>query len=105
MPVPDPAVPPSDPGPVGSPTTGSTEAPGPGPADRLRATAPGTRVVVRSRIVSGFTDTLGELRSCDGTVAVIDTRGGPAQVVVAHVVAMRIVPPPPPRRSQRVPPG
>lgn len=68
------------------------------PVDRLLATPIGTRIVVRSRIVSGFTDTIGELLGCDGTVAQLATRSGPQQVVVAHVVAMRVVPPPPERR-------
>lgn len=39
------------------------------PVDRLLATPIGTRIVVRSRIVSGFTDTIGELIGCDGTAA------------------------------------
>lgn len=100
----------SVPEPAPSPSTGSAGEPPPAdpgthPADRLITTPPGTRVVVRSRIVSGFTDTLGELVGCDGTVAVIDTRSGPQQVVVAHVVAMRVVPPPPPRRPRPAPPG
>lgn len=75
------------------------------PGERLVATPPGTRIVVRSRIVSGFTDTIGVLVGCDGTIAEIDTRAGRQQVVVAHVAAMRVVPPPPDRRSRPGPPA
>lgn len=100
-----PAGPAPAPAPAPASTSGPAGAPGPdsdgipaGPGERLRGTPLGTRIVTRTRIVSGFTDTLGTLVSCDGTVAVLDTRTGPQQVVVAHVVAMRVVPPPPARR-------
>lgn len=89
---------------MSTPAPGEEPAPAAGPRDRLLATPPGTRIVVRSRIVSGFTDTLGDLVNCDGTVAQIDTRTGRHAVVVAHVVAMRVVPPPPTRPARAAPP-
>ena len=89
---------------MSTPASGDDSAPAAGPIERLLATPPGTRIVVRSRIVSGFTDTLGDLVNCDGTMAQIDTRTGRHAVVVAHVVAMRVVPPPPTRRARAAPP-
>lgn len=76
------------------------EAPLP-PAQRLRALAAGTRVVVRSRIEGGFTDALGELLLCTQTEATIRTRGGDVVVPLADVVAAKPVPPPPARRAPR----
>lgn len=79
--------------------------PGGYPADLVRAAArflgtaaPGTRVVARYRIDTGFTDALGELVSRDDLTCVIRTRRGEVTVRVADVVAAKQVPPPPPRR-------
>ena len=73
----------------------------PGPADVLSSTPLGTRVVARYRIAGGFTDALGYLRSCDGTVCVIETRRATVTVTLSDVVAAKAVPEPPPRRPAR----
>lgn len=65
----------------------------------LRSVPPGTRVVARHRVPGGFTDALGYLRSCDGTMCEIDTRRGPVTVPLANVVAAKRVPEPPDRRG------
>lgn len=72
----------------------------PAPAAFLRAAEPGTRVVARHRVPGGFTDALGYLRSCDGTMCVIETRRGQITVPLANVVAAKRVPEPPPRRTR-----
>ncbi|WP_395727085.1 ferrous iron transport protein A [Nakamurella sp.] len=72
----------------------------PFPADFLRAAEPGTRVVARHRVPGGFTDALGYLRWCDGTMCEIETRRGPVTVPLANVVAAKRVPEPPPRRAR-----
>ena len=77
---------------------------GTSPADFLGSVEPGTRVVARHRVPGGFTDALGYVRSCDGTVCEIDTRAGPVTVPLANVVAAKRVPEPPLRvRSTRPP--
>jgi len=73
---------------------------GAGPADFLRSVEPGTRVVARHRVPGGFTDALGYLRSCDGTMCEIETRRGPITVPLANVVAAKRVPEPPPPRTR-----
>lgn len=76
----------------------------PGPVEFLLSVAVGTRVVIRTRIPGGFTDTLGYVRSRSGDRVVVDTRTGDREVVLAHVVAAKSVPEPPPRRAPRTRP-
>jgi hypothetical protein len=73
----------------------------PSPAAVLRSLAPGTRVVVRSRIAGGFTDALGDLVGCTAEAVTVRTRRGDAVVRLEDVVAAKEVPPPPPRRAPR----
>jgi hypothetical protein len=68
-------------------------------AEFLRTVPPGTRVVARYRIESGFTDALGYLRSRDTDSCVIRTRRGLVTVPLADVVAAKQVPEPPARRT------
>ena len=58
----------------------------------------GTRVVVRTRVPGGLTDTLGYLRRLDALTCEIETRRGLRRVILADVVAAKPVPEPPPRR-------
>ena len=67
-------------------------------ADRLATLPLGTRVVVRTIVPGGLTDTLGYLRRLDGLTCEIETRRGLRRVVLADVVAAKPVPEPPPRR-------
>lgn len=71
------------------------------PAEFLARAVPGTRVVARYRIASGFTDALGYLQSNDGRTCDILTRRGLVTVTLAAVVAAKAVPEPPARRSGR----
>jgi hypothetical protein len=66
--------------------------------DRLATLPLGTRVVVRTTVPGGFTDTLGYLRGLDALTCEIDTRRGPRRVNLADIVAAKPVPEPPPRR-------
>ena len=68
-------------------------------AERLAALGPGTRVVVRYRISTGFTDALGVLTRIDGSTCDVQTRKGPVTIALAEVVAAKQVPPPPGRRN------
>jgi hypothetical protein len=67
------------------------------PADRLRALAPGSRVVIRMRIPGGFTDVLGDLQGCTQLDATVLTRLGTVTVPLSAVVLAKPVPPPPVR--------
>jgi len=71
------------------------------PGARLAGFPLGTRVVVRTVIPGGFTDTLGYLRHRDDVSCEIETRRGLRRVSIADVVAAKPVPEPPPRRSPR----
>lgn len=74
---------------------------------RLRALAPGTRVVVRY-LVGGpddapdgsATDALGELLATDDAGCTVRTRRGDVRVTWSRVVAGKPVPPAPPRVSR-----
>jgi len=68
------------------------------PADRLATLPLGTRVVVRSTVPGGLTDTLGYLRQLDALTCEIETRRGQRRILLAEVVAAKPVPEPPPRR-------
>jgi len=68
------------------------------PADRLATLPLGTRVVVRSTVTGGLTDTLGYLRRLDALTCEIETRRGQRRILLAEVVAAKPVPEPPPRR-------
>jgi hypothetical protein len=71
----------------------------------LIMTAPlGTRMTVRRRISTGFTDAVGYLRERTDTECVVETRHGMVTIPLADVTATRAVPPPPPRRAPRFPP-
>ena len=67
-------------------------------ADRLAALPLGTRVVVRTSVPGGLTDTLGYLCRLDALTCEIETRRGLRRVILADVVAAKPVPEPPPRR-------
>ncbi|WP_394247706.1 putative acetyltransferase [Arthrobacter pityocampae] len=73
------------------------------PAALLASLPLATRVVVRRRIDTGFTDSLGELVAIDATTCTVRTRRGDDVVLLADVTAARPVPPPPPRRAPRRP--
>ena len=61
--------------------------------------APGHRVVVRYRLLSGqATDALGELLSADADTVVVDGKRGVERIAVADIIAAKEVPPPPRRR-------
>lgn len=66
----------------------------------LRATAPGTRVVVRYRLDDGrATDALGLLHLTTATQCVVVTKRGHETIDLAAVIAAKEVPPAPePRR-------
>ncbi|MDQ2738916.1 MAG: ferrous iron transport protein A [Actinomycetota bacterium] len=63
----------------------------------------GTRVVVRYRILGGFTDALGTLTLVTATECGVRTRAGDVTVSVANIVAAKQVPLGPPRRIPRPP--
>jgi len=63
----------------------------------------GTRVVVRYRIESGFTDALGVLVTVDDLSCIVQTRRGPVTIALPAVVAAKAVPPPPVPRPRRLP--
>ncbi|MBG6223811.1 hypothetical protein IWX63_000359 [Arthrobacter sp. CAN_A2] len=71
------------------------------PAALLASLPLETRVVVRRRVDTGFTDSLGDLVAIDGTTCTVRTRRGDDVVLLADVTAARPVPPPPPRRAPR----
>ncbi|WP_104166047.1 hypothetical protein [Arthrobacter sp. SX1312] len=71
------------------------------PASLLASFPLGTRVVVRRRVDTGFTDSLGDLVAIDGTTCTVRTRRGDDVVRLADVTAARPVPPAPPRRAPR----
>ncbi|GAB3559315.1 hypothetical protein GCM10027405_07110 [Arthrobacter alkaliphilus] len=73
----------------------------PRPQDFLLNTVTGTRVVVRYRLATGFTDALGYLVSVTDDSCTIRTRQSDVEIPLALVVAAKEVPPPPPRRSPR----
>jgi hypothetical protein len=74
------------------------------PVNFLSAAPIGTRVVVRTRIVNGFTDALGYLRARDADTCRIETRRkGTVTLRFSDVVAAKEVPPPPPPRASRIP--
>jgi len=61
----------------------------------------GTRVVVRTRIDSGYTDALGYLRAASPASVVVETTRGLVTLSLADVVAAKEVPPPPASRAPR----
>ncbi|UUT34421.1 hypothetical protein [Microbacterium elymi] len=71
------------------------------PVEFLRACAPGTRVTVRRRIDSGYTDALGYLREITDDTCVVDTRRGLVEVPLDAVTAAIRVPEPPTTRRQQ----
>lgn len=73
----------------------------PRPQDFLLNTVSGTRVVVRYRLDSGFTDALGYLLAVTDSACTIRTRQSDVEIPLALVVAAKEVPPPPPRRGTR----
>ena len=73
------------------------------PSARLAALPLGTRVVVRYRIVGGFTDALGYLRSVATETCTVETRKGISHIALNHIVAAKEVPPPPAPRAPRHP--
>ena len=75
------------------------------PVEFIRNARLGSRLTVRRRIDGGFTDAVGYLRECEGTVCVIETRHGLVSITLADVAAVKAVPPPPPRRAPRFPPS
>ena len=77
----------------------------PHPAARLSTIPLGSRVVIRSRVEGGYTDTLGYLLALGAQTCAIDTRRGLRTITLADVVAAKPVPEPPPRRAPRVPPA
>lgn len=73
----------------------------PDPAELLASLPLGSRVVVRHRIGSGFTDSLGDLVALGTTSCTVRTRRGDDEVLLADITAAKPVPPPPPRRAPR----
>ncbi|MFH5878196.1 hypothetical protein [Arthrobacter sp. NA-172] len=73
----------------------------PRPQDFLLNAVSGTRVVVRYRVDSGFTDALGYLLAVAEDACTIRTRQSDVEIPLALVVAAKEVPPPPPRRTPR----
>lgn len=67
----------------------------------LTGAALGTRVVVRTRISTGYTDALGYLRSCDATHCTVETKRGTVSLLLDDVVAAKEVPPAPAPRPRR----
>ncbi|MFT4123525.1 MAG: hypothetical protein QM635_06810 [Microbacteriaceae bacterium] len=66
----------------------------------LRATPPGSRVVVRRLLADGMaSDAVGELEAVDGQRCVVVTARGPVTIELAAVIAARAVPPPARRRG------
>ncbi|MGZ0211169.1 MAG: hypothetical protein ACKVI4_01685 [Actinomycetales bacterium] len=71
------------------------------PADFLRATTSGTRVVVRHLIDDGrATDSLGYFHLADDTHCVVATARGLETIELARVIAAKEVPPPPAPRPR-----
>lgn len=70
-------------------------------AEALRRLPLGTRVVVRYRIGSGFTDALGPLTALDSSGCTVATRRGAVVVPFELVVAAKQVPPAPQPRTAR----
>ncbi|MFB9716694.1 hypothetical protein [Arthrobacter methylotrophus] len=76
----------------------------PRPQDFLLNTVSGTRIVVRYRVNTGFTDALGYLLSVTDGACTIRTRRSDVEIPLALVVAAKEVPPPPARRGPRTTP-
>ena len=71
------------------------------PADFLRATTSGTRVVVRHLINDGrATDSLGYFHLADDTHCVVATARGLETIELTRVIAAKEVPPPPAPRPR-----
>ncbi|MGV8852205.1 MAG: hypothetical protein ACOH1M_06530 [Rhodoglobus sp.] len=71
------------------------------PAEFLKATASGTRVVVRHLIDDGrATDALGYFHLADDTHCVVATKRGLETIELAKVIAAKEVPPPPAPRPR-----
>ncbi|MGV8857394.1 hypothetical protein [Rhodoglobus sp.] len=71
------------------------------PAEFLKATASGTRVVVRHLIDDGrATDALGYFHLADDSHCVVATRRGLETIELAKVIAAKEVPPPPAPRPR-----
>ncbi|MHA7268913.1 putative acetyltransferase [Arthrobacter sp. HLT1-20] len=70
--------------------------------ERLTQLPLGTRVVIRYRIGSGFTDALGDLVARDHHGCTVSTRTGAITIMFDDVQLAKAVPPPPPRRERRV---
>jgi len=71
------------------------------PAEFLKATASGTRVVVRHLIEDGrATDALGYFHLADDTHFVVATKRGLETIELARVIAAKEVPPPPAPRPR-----
>lgn len=70
-------------------------------AERLRSTPLGTRVVVRSYIEGGqrATDTIGHLVALNEDSVTVETKAGPADLLLADVILSKPVPPAPERRA------
>lgn len=74
------------------------------PVGLIREVELGTRMTVRKRIPTGFTDAVGYLRERTEHDCVIETRRGMVSIPLAEVTAAKLIPPPPPRRAPRFPP-
>ncbi|MGJ8720887.1 MAG: hypothetical protein ACSHW9_03480 [Salinibacterium amurskyense] len=71
------------------------------PAEFLKATTSGTRVVVRHLIEDGrATDSLGYFHLADDTHCVVATQRGLETIELAKVIAAKEVPPPPAPRPR-----
>ncbi|MBH0129259.1 hypothetical protein [Salinibacterium sp. NK8237] len=71
------------------------------PAEFLKATASGTRVVVRHLIDDGrATDSLGYFHLADDARCVVATKRGLETIELAQVIAAKEVPPPPAPRPR-----
>ncbi len=68
------------------------------PVEFIKAAPFGTRMTVRTRIVGGYTDAIGYLRSRDDDECTLDTRHGIVTIAFNQVHLAKAVPPPPPRR-------
>ena len=75
------------------------------PAEFLKATTSGTRVVVRHLIDDGrATDALGYFHLADDTHCVVATKRGLDTIELARVIAAKEVPPPPAPRPRSTSP-
>ncbi|WP_341954484.1 hypothetical protein [Salinibacterium sp. TMP30] len=73
------------------------------PAEFLKATVSGTRVVVRHLIDDGrATDALGYFHLADDTHCVVATKRGLETIEFARVIAAKEVPPPPAPRPRTI---